>query len=95
MTAFSDVGLVYHGLLPTSDNGVGRMASYEDLDPRVTFMSVFPVSSQEGLGANSVRTACQIRRCLYVLWYHSMYHTLTVMTIQQRPMYTFCMFLRR
>lgn len=67
MTTMADVGLVYHQILPTSDHGVGRMASYEDRDPRVTFMSVFPVSSGEGFGVICVRTACQIRRCLHVL----------------------------
>lgn len=69
MTALADVGPVYHGILPTSDNGVGRMASYEDRDPRVSFMSVFPVSSGEGFGAISVHPTRQVRHCLYCLRY--------------------------
>lgn len=35
---------MYHGAPPSADNGLGRMETYQNMDPRVTFLSMFPVS---------------------------------------------------
>ncbi|CAN0367600.1 unnamed protein product, partial [Ectocarpus sp. 12 AP-2014] len=43
MTALEDVRMWYLGSSPDDDNGLGKMDGYETRDPRVTFMSVFPV----------------------------------------------------
>lgn len=43
-TALDDVDLTYHGQPHTIDNGLGKMAGYQEKDPRTSFMSVFPVS---------------------------------------------------
>ncbi|CAM9211467.1 unnamed protein product, partial [Laminaria digitata] len=42
-TALDDVDLTYHGQPHTIDNGLGKMAGYQEKDPRTSFMSVFPM----------------------------------------------------
>lgn len=44
MTALEDVRIWYKGMSPDDDNGLDKMDGYETRDPRVSFMSVFPVS---------------------------------------------------
>ena len=44
MTELRQVGISQHGKLPSEDSGLGMMGTYESRDPRISFMSVFPVS---------------------------------------------------
>lgn len=68
MTSLRDVGMSYHGRPPTETNGYEIMQNYESMDPRVSFMSVFPVSAWksprditgEGQLATSIFGACEI-----------------------------------
>ena len=48
-TSLNDVDLTYHRMAHTSDNGLGKMAGYQEQDPRTSFMSVFPVSDYKDL----------------------------------------------
>ncbi|CAB1098031.1 unnamed protein product [Ectocarpus sp. CCAP 1310/34] len=43
MTALEDVRMSYLSRSPDDDNGLGKMDGYETRDPRVSFMSVFPM----------------------------------------------------
>ncbi|CAM9901486.1 unnamed protein product, partial [Ectocarpus fasciculatus] len=43
MTALNDVGIWFLGMSPDEDNGLGKMDGYQTRDPRVSFMSVFPM----------------------------------------------------
>ncbi|CAN0308865.1 unnamed protein product [Ectocarpus sp. 6 AP-2014] len=43
MTALKDVGIRLGRRWPNDDNGLGKMDGYEARDPRVSFMSVFPM----------------------------------------------------
>lgn len=45
MTGLRDVGMSYHGNPTTEDNGYGIMQDFQRRDPRVSFMSVYPVSA--------------------------------------------------
>lgn len=54
--SLDDVGIRYHGAHGSRDNGIARMAHYEERDPRATFMSIFPVSILfQYLGSNLER----------------------------------------
>ncbi|CAM9376350.1 unnamed protein product [Ectocarpus fasciculatus] len=43
MTAWKDVTIWYKGMPPDDDNEFGKMDGYQTRDPRVSFMSVFPM----------------------------------------------------
>ncbi|CAM9791755.1 unnamed protein product, partial [Ectocarpus fasciculatus] len=43
MTALNDVRIRLRGTPPDDDNGLGKMDGYQTRDPRVSFMSVFPM----------------------------------------------------
>ncbi len=45
MAGLRDVGVSYHGAPPTGDTGYGIMQDYQSRDPRVSFMSAFPVGA--------------------------------------------------
>eukprot|EP00904_Undaria_pinnatifida_P003348 jgi/Undpi1/13013/HiC_scaffold_7.g02677.m1 len=42
-TALDDVDITYHRQPHTIDNGLGKMARYQEQDPRTSFMSMFPM----------------------------------------------------
>ncbi|CAB1098061.1 unnamed protein product [Ectocarpus sp. CCAP 1310/34] len=43
MTALKNVGIWFDRMSPDDDNGLGKMDGYQTRDPRVSFMSVFPM----------------------------------------------------
>ncbi|CAM9589285.1 unnamed protein product, partial [Ectocarpus sp. 8 AP-2014] len=43
MTALKDFRTWYEGMAPDDDNGLGKMDAYQTRDPRVSFMSLFPM----------------------------------------------------
>lgn len=47
MTRLEDVGMSYHNKATRSRVQLEKMDRYHELDPRVSFMSVFPVSMLE------------------------------------------------
>ncbi|CAM9938670.1 unnamed protein product [Ectocarpus sp. 4 AP-2014] len=62
MTALEDVRMWYLGSSPDDDNGLGKMDGYETQDPRVSFMSVFPMyqaklfeNQESNNGINGIR----------------------------------------
>lgn len=58
-TALKDVGITYHKVHST-DQGLEKMGRYRTLDPRVTFMSAFPVSIV-------LSTVCRVNGVRYLL----------------------------
>ncbi|CAM9809757.1 unnamed protein product [Ectocarpus sp. 6 AP-2014] len=62
MTDLEDVRIWHLGSSPDDDNGLGKMDGYETRDPRVSFMSVFPMyqaklfeNEESNNGVNGVR----------------------------------------
>eukprot|EP00904_Undaria_pinnatifida_P003351 jgi/Undpi1/13016/HiC_scaffold_8.g02679.m1 len=70
MTNLKDVDMTYHEIPNTGDFGLGKMARYQEQDPRVTFMSVFPMYQAKLFENESTRDG--VRRYGGSVHYHYM-----------------------